>query len=59
MACGLPVVISDWNGYKETVDDQREGFLIPTWMPPPGLGEELALAHAMGLASYDQYIGYQ
>jgi hypothetical protein len=59
MACGLPVVISDWNGYKETVDDQREGFLIFTWMPPPGLGEELALAHAMGLASYDQYIGYQ
>ena len=26
MACGLPCVVSDWNGYKETVRDQVDGL---------------------------------
>lgn len=30
MAAGLPVVLSDWNGYRHLIDDGREGFLIPT-----------------------------
>ncbi len=30
MASGLPVIVSDWDGYKETVRDGLEGFLIPT-----------------------------
>jgi alpha-maltose-1-phosphate synthase len=59
MASGLPVVISDWNGYRETVTDGVEGFLIPTWMSPPGFGEDLAMAHAIGIATYDHYVGYQ
>lgn len=33
MACGLPQVISDWDGYRETVAHGETGFLIPTyWM---------------------------
>jgi glycosyltransferase involved in cell wall biosynthesis len=35
MASGLPVVVSDWDGYKDTVVDGVTGFRIPTWMPPP------------------------
>ncbi|MCK4257912.1 MAG: glycosyltransferase family 4 protein [Halanaerobiales bacterium] len=33
MACGTPQVVSDWDGYKDTVIDGETGFLIPTyWM---------------------------
>jgi D-inositol-3-phosphate glycosyltransferase len=34
MACGIPQVVSDWNGYRDTVVDQITGFRIPTlWAP--------------------------
>jgi glycosyltransferase involved in cell wall biosynthesis len=33
MAVGLPVVASDWSGYKELVEDGVTGFLIPTRLP--------------------------
>lgn len=32
MASGLPVVASDWSGYRELVVDGETGFLIPTLM---------------------------
>jgi len=32
MASGLPVVASDWDGYRDLVDDGQTGFLIPTAM---------------------------
>lgn len=31
MASGLPVVASDWNGYKDTVIHNKTGFRIPTY----------------------------
>jgi len=30
MASGLPQVVSDWSGYRDTVVDGETGFLIPT-----------------------------
>lgn len=57
MAAGLPVVVSDWNGYKDTVRDGIDGFRVPTVLPPAGTGGDLALRHALGLDSYDFYIG--
>ncbi len=57
MAAGLPVVVSDWDGYRDTVREGLDGFRIPTIMPPEGLGEDLALRHALGLDSYDRYCG--
>lgn len=30
MACGLPQVVADWDGYRETVSHGETGFLIPT-----------------------------
>jgi starch synthase len=58
MAAGLPVVVSDWDGYRDTVEDGVQGFRIPTTIPPPPLGEELAWRHAAGLDSYDLYVGH-
>lgn len=57
MAAGLPVVVSDWNGYRDTVRDGVDGFRVPTILPPAGAGGELALRHALGVDSYDFYIG--
>jgi hypothetical protein len=31
MACGLPVIVSDWGGYKDTVLHGETGFRIPTY----------------------------
>lgn len=31
MACGVPQVVSDWNGYKDTVITDVTGFRIPTY----------------------------
>ena len=57
MAAGLPVVVSDWNGYKDTVRDGIDGFRVPTVLPPAGVGGDLAVRHALGLDTYDFYIG--
>jgi glycosyltransferase involved in cell wall biosynthesis len=37
MAMGLPIVASDWNGYREVVDNGVSGILIDTMMPKEGL----------------------
>lgn len=58
MAAGLPVVVSDWDGYKDTVRDGVDGFRIPTLMPQPGLGGDLALRHALEIDTYDMYCGH-
>lgn len=31
MSCGIPQVVSDWDGYRETVDNGGTGFLIDTF----------------------------
>jgi D-inositol-3-phosphate glycosyltransferase len=57
MAAGLPVVASDWDGYRYTVRDGIEGFLIPTLGGPPGgLPFDLVEAHARGERTYQQYV---
>ena len=58
MAAGLPVVVSDWDGYKDTVRDGIDGFRIQTIMPPAGLAVDLAMRHATGLDTYDMYCGH-
>jgi alpha-maltose-1-phosphate synthase len=58
MAAGIPVVVSDWDGYKDTVRDGVDGFRIPTLMPEAGLASDLALRHALEIDTYDMYCGY-
>jgi glycosyltransferase involved in cell wall biosynthesis len=57
MAAGLPVIVSDWNGYKDTVRDGKDGIRVPTLLPPAGVGNDLAMRHALELDTYDFYIG--
>lgn len=58
MAAGLPVVVSDWDGYRYTVRDGVEGFLIPTLAAPGGApGQLLAYLHGLGLETYQNYAG--
>jgi starch synthase len=56
MAAGLPVVVSDWDGYKDTVRDGVDGFRIPTWAPQPGVGEGFAGDYESFATNYDYYI---
>ena len=58
MASGLPCVVSDWNGYKDTIRDEIEGYRIPSLMPQEGLGNDLAFRYSLDIDSYDMYIGH-
>jgi alpha-maltose-1-phosphate synthase len=57
MAAGLPVIVSDWNGYHETVRDGQDGFRIPTTIPPIGTGLELAAQLCTDSVNYSTYVG--
>lgn len=58
MAAGLPVVVSDWDGYRSTVRDGVEGFLIPTLGgPTSGLGNSMITRHLFEAATYQAYVG--
>ena len=58
MAAGLPVVVSDWDGYRDTVRDGIDGFRIPTLAPAPGMAGDLAHRHALEIDTYDIYCGH-
>lgn len=55
MAAGLPVVVSDWDGIRDTVDD-ASGFRIPTLAGRPEHVTAYGLRHAGGTDSYMQYL---
>ncbi|MBI5926827.1 MAG: glycosyltransferase family 4 protein [Aquabacterium sp.] len=57
MAAGLPVVVSDWNGYKDTVRDGVDGFRIPTWMPQAGAADGWASSLETAAMDFDMYSG--
>jgi len=51
MASGLPVVASDWSGYRDIVVHRETGFLVPTYW------DEAAAAAASVLAPVDLPLG--
>jgi glycosyltransferase involved in cell wall biosynthesis len=57
MAAGLPSVVSDWDGYRDTVRHGVDGFRIRTVTPRAGLGSDLVYAYAQWLMGYDDYAG--
>ena len=58
MAAGLPVVASDWDGYRSTIRDGIEGFLIPTLGGPrSGVGATMVQRHIFEATTYQGYVG--
>ena len=58
MAAGLPTLVSDWNGYRDTVRDGLDGFRISTWAPGQG-GDLFSLNYELQSlvgAGYDTYL---
>jgi glycosyltransferase involved in cell wall biosynthesis len=55
MAARLPVVVTDWDGYRDTVRDGIDGFRIPTWAPAPGNGADFASRYESRSINYDMY----
>lgn len=59
MAAGVPVVASDWDGYRYTMRDGVEAFLIPTLSGPAGggVGARLVEQHLLETITYQRYVG--
>jgi alpha-maltose-1-phosphate synthase len=57
MAAGLPVVVSDWDGYKDTVRQGVDGFRVPTLTLPRDAAEFVIDRHDLMLDDYDAYCG--
>ena len=57
MAAGLPVVVSDYDGYRESVRQGIDGFRIPTLQPPAGTGTDLIDLHSDQAIGYREYVG--
>lgn len=59
MAAGLPIVASDWDGYRSTIRHEIDGFLIPTLISPPAGAPGNLLGHLqnMELETYQTYAG--
>lgn len=56
IAAGLPRVVSDWDGYRDSVRDGEDGFLVPTYQPPSGAGEDYAATLLGGRETYGGYL---
>lgn len=56
MAAGLPVVATDWDGFRDTVRHGVDGMLIPTLMPPPTDDLEVSLRYATSNISYGAWL---
>jgi len=57
MASGIPSIVSDYDGYRETVRDGIDGFTIPTTASAPGSGADIAMSYALDIDNYDMFIG--
>lgn len=57
MAAGLPVIVSDWDGYRDAVRHGEDGFAVPTLTPPPSAGMDMALRYGNRLDNYGEYLG--
>ncbi|GAB5442587.1 MAG: hypothetical protein Fues2KO_29360 [Fuerstiella sp.] len=55
MASGLPVIATDWNGYRDLVVEGQTGSLIPTHIVPDAI-PELTSQLLTGAINYDHFL---
>jgi glycosyltransferase involved in cell wall biosynthesis len=55
MAAGLPVVATDWDGYRDLVVDGETGFLVPTVMVRDGTADA-TMRLLLGAVDYDGFL---
>lgn len=56
MASGLPVIVTDWDGYRDAVRDGVDGFAIRTIAPPAETGQLLAERFCNHQDNYGEYL---
>jgi starch synthase len=56
MAAGLPVIVSDWDGYRDAVRPQLDGFTITTTAPPLPTGQIIGERYYNHLDNYGEYL---
>lgn len=56
-AAGLPVIVSDWDGYRQTVEHGKSGFMIPTALANEPAGLEIAWRYVNEFEDYNRYVG--
>jgi glycosyltransferase involved in cell wall biosynthesis len=56
MAAGLPVVVTDWDGFRDTVRHGVDGMLVRTTMAPPGEGRDASLRFATSNIYYGTWL---
>jgi glycosyltransferase involved in cell wall biosynthesis len=56
MACGLPVLASDWDGYRDIVADGETGYLVPTYMVRDALADTTSRVLTLGELDYDGFL---
>jgi starch synthase len=55
MAAGLPVVVSNWDGYRAAVKDGENGVMIDSYLPKASLADA-GYRYISGTDNYDVYI---
>lgn len=55
MASGLPVIASDWNGYKDLILHNKTGFRIPTYWTDGNIGEGCFLHTILGSWRHEHF----
>ena len=58
MANGLPVIVTDWDGYRESVRHEIDGMCVPTMTPAAGAASEWAASYLADDLGYSNYIAY-
>jgi starch synthase len=56
MSCGVPVIVTDWDGYRDTVRHGETGFRVSTMMAPSGSGGHIGQMHGAGGRPYNRYL---